>query len=570
MIPLATLLSVFLAILGCSAPPSSAVAVPPAYVPDTELAKYPIVVIGKWEGAKFENNSVVEGNILKKYFVTTKFVIEKVIKGDVDPGEQTVSMGYAIGWKKDGEVMSYMSTEMVGDANASEANLWFLKRKSFDDGSGEKNYLHLESYRGIQPAELEPYFSVLGKDDPKAGMKELLASKSTETVRRSLYYVSGDNYPTPGWFNEDPRLLPRSEAAKNSRAREPLIELSSTVEALIENEAVGGLAAWTYADLLNKKSVPLMRQLLNDKDDEKVCVASTSLIKHEDWDSMERISEVASQLKGNAGEGLITQLESLDDEQAMPVLISMLQTSKGDSDWSPVPAIDAQSQIEKRTGIKLPFDVELGKEVWGSVTALESKDAKRERINLLKKQFGSRVKAELVGNQADSIIRITNNSKSTIEMLKVPSSIDIRTPHGISSEHSNSNAPAVCQLKAGESIDFEIELQPGFFIWPVEKRSLNIEFKAPTENLSKETWAGNLLVDLHGQKWTEKKPEVEEILERWPNGNLKVTGQKTNGIKTGKWEYFNESGDRVKTIEGGTTSVCNPDHADNKGQGKGK
>ena len=57
------------------------------------MAKYPIVVIGKWEGAKFENKSEVEDSVLKKYFVTTRFVVEKVIKGEVDPGEQTVSMG---------------------------------------------------------------------------------------------------------------------------------------------------------------------------------------------------------------------------------------------------------------------------------------------------------------------------------------------------------------------------------------------------------------------------------------------------------------------------------------------
>lgn len=570
MISLATLLSVVLAISGGSEPSHTPVAVPPPYVPDTELAKYPIVVIGKWEGAKFENKSEVEDSVLKKFFVTTRFVVEKVIKGEVDPGEQTVSMGYAIGWEEDGQVMSYMSTEMIGDADVSESNLWFLKRKSFDDGSGEKNYLHLESYRGIQPAELEPYFLALGKDDPGSEMKGLLASKSTMTVQRALYYVSGDNYPLPGWFDEDLRLLPRIEDAENGRTREPLTELSSTVEAIIENDAVGSLAAWTYADLLNEKSVPRMRQLLNDKDNNKACVAATSLIKHEDWNSIKQISEIAPRLKGIAGAGLIKQLESVGDEQAMPVLVSMLQTGKGDLTWAPSPAIDAQSQIEKRTGIQLPFDVELGKELWDSITALASKKVRLERINLLKKQFGSRVKAELVGDESNSKIRITNHSELTIEMVKLPRSIDIRTPRGLSSEYTQSDPTAVCQLKSGESNDFKIELRPEFFIWPVEKRSIEVEFEIPNGDLSRKSWAGTLSVDLQGENWNEEKPEVKEVLERWPNGNLKVKGQETNGIKTGKWDYFNESGDRVKTIEGGTTSVCNPDHPSNKGQGLGK
>lgn len=102
---------------------SNLAAIPPAYVPDAELAKYPVIVIGKWEEAKFENKSTVEGNVLKKHFVTTKFVVESVIAGDVEVGEQSVSLGFRIGWSPDYEnqVMSYMSTEMVGDAKADES-----------------------------------------------------------------------------------------------------------------------------------------------------------------------------------------------------------------------------------------------------------------------------------------------------------------------------------------------------------------------------------------------------------------------------------------------------------------
>ena len=64
--------------------------------------------------------------------------------------------------------------------------------------------------------------------------------------------------------------------------------------------------------------------------------------------------------------------------------------------------------------------------------------------------------------------------------------------------------------------------------------------------------------------------KIEKVEEPWPNGNLKMRGQKTNGLKTGDWQYFNEAGDLIRTESLGTVTKHNPEHPNNKGLGKKK
>ena len=50
---------------------SEAAAIPPPYVSDRSLAESPVIVVAKWDDAPWENNSLVEGNLLKvheRYF----------------------------------------------------------------------------------------------------------------------------------------------------------------------------------------------------------------------------------------------------------------------------------------------------------------------------------------------------------------------------------------------------------------------------------------------------------------------------------------------------------------------
>lgn len=86
----------------------------------------------------------------------------RVVKGDLTPGRYTILVGFGIGWsEKQPRVTSYTSTEVSGDASATQPNLWMLEwKRSINGGQG---YLSLESYRGVQPLELEQYFMILDR-----------------------------------------------------------------------------------------------------------------------------------------------------------------------------------------------------------------------------------------------------------------------------------------------------------------------------------------------------------------------------------------------------------------------
>jgi len=544
---------------------SNLAAIPPAYVPDAELAKYPVIVIGKWEEAKFENKSTVEGNVLKKHFVTTKFVVESVIAGDVEVGEQPVSLGFRIGWSPDYEnqVMSYMSTEMVGDAKADESNLWFLKKVKFDDGDGEKEYLHLETYRGIQPTELKPYFQVLRAKNPQKKVGSLLDSKSKEVVRRSLYFISGDNYPPSEWgVSSRPRARHDSKFIPK-RAREPLVANIGRVEKLIRDKrkGIGWLAAWTYADVLNEKAIPKMRQLLSSVDERMVHVAVSSLVKHQDWKSLDGIVSAAERLQQD-GVSLINQLEKTSDKQAVPILIAMLQSRA---------AVKAQQQLEKRIDISFPFDKKLAGELWGSVEILDSPQAKAQRVKELAKRFKNKLKAELVGDAKAARVRVTNVSEQALSLTREPGRIETRTPNSSSSRGGHSeNGDESIELKPGASVEVKIDLDARFFVYPIEKRQIEIEYFIGEQKPTRKVWAGKLTVVQDGQNWKKSAMKIEKVEEPWPNGNLKMRGQKTNGLKTGDWQYFNEAGDLIRTESLGTVTKHNPEHPNNKGLGKKK
>ena len=54
------------------------------------------------------------------------------------PAEYTILVGFAIGWSDNQpRVTSYTSTEVLGDATATQPNLWMLEwKRSIDDAAG--------------------------------------------------------------------------------------------------------------------------------------------------------------------------------------------------------------------------------------------------------------------------------------------------------------------------------------------------------------------------------------------------------------------------------------------------
>ena len=132
-------------------------AIVPNYVSDDELAKYPVIVVAKWDKApwvphhKYQMKGIVQ---IESY---TRLKILSVIQGKVEPGEVDLKMDWGITWQKDGTfVNSGTSTQLVGDVDdVTKPCLWFLKRTRSWDESRKEEYLTAGNYRAVQPLELK-------------------------------------------------------------------------------------------------------------------------------------------------------------------------------------------------------------------------------------------------------------------------------------------------------------------------------------------------------------------------------------------------------------------------------
>jgi hypothetical protein len=146
----------------CLSPPAST---------DEELARHPIIVVGRWNGARLRPHERLEPSPTVGQHVTasethTELIVERVIKGDIQPGTYRILLPFGIGWLRPdgGRVMAYWSSEKSGDVEeVTEPNLWFLLPARSWDESDRESYLGLATYRGVQPLSKEDYFRELAE-----------------------------------------------------------------------------------------------------------------------------------------------------------------------------------------------------------------------------------------------------------------------------------------------------------------------------------------------------------------------------------------------------------------------
>ena len=198
---------------------SPARAIPPPFVSDEELARSPTIVVAKWENAPLVPHHRVEGNVWKEQEIRTEIVVKRVLKGTLKPGKYTILLGPFLAWEseKGGNVKAYTSTEMVGDVNdVKDENLWFLESRRSWDKTDPATYPALDTYRGVQPRVLEPYFLALAGKAPAESVPKLLASREPAVVLRTLQYVAGGILP---WPYQPVRALREARVAEETAGR---------------------------------------------------------------------------------------------------------------------------------------------------------------------------------------------------------------------------------------------------------------------------------------------------------------------------------------------------------------
>ena len=153
-------------------------AIPPQGVSEQQLAASPIIVVAQWERTPATKPPTKNG----PFVASTKLRVLRTVKGAIVPqGEYDLLLGREIGWDKDGRYLSSAtSSEMLGDAeDITVPCLWFLDKAKVLDASSSDDILAIDSYRKIQPLELEEYFLALGSENAAVQVPRLLTPKKT-------------------------------------------------------------------------------------------------------------------------------------------------------------------------------------------------------------------------------------------------------------------------------------------------------------------------------------------------------------------------------------------------------
>jgi len=136
-------------------------------ITDEVLANYPFIVVAKTDTATVAEHALVENGVEEWRELRMELLIERVITGNIQPGTYEVLLGPPLEREEDGgHVLRYWydkagKLHTIFADDITEPKLWFLIREPSWDASNPKLFLSLATYQGVQPLELEPYFSAL-------------------------------------------------------------------------------------------------------------------------------------------------------------------------------------------------------------------------------------------------------------------------------------------------------------------------------------------------------------------------------------------------------------------------
>jgi hypothetical protein len=470
----------------------------PGHLTDEELARFPLIVVARWNRAPFEAHHRIEQNALRDYDLRTRIEVIRVIRGDLEPGEHTVMLDFGIGWEETGgQVMSYTSTQLGGDAEeVLKPNLWFLTRKRTWDAADKTEYLHVPHYRAIQPSELEPFYLALRSEDGRREIPKLLASESAEVVRRTLLHVCGGVWP---WPNDEhfqrTYLSPRDPG-------ERLVEQKDAVARLVPggDPKVAWVAASVYADLAAKESVTRMREWLHSGDPRVRAVAMGILSRQRDGSSIEAMAKAVEGMEDPwLSSRVIGSMKGWREVSLVPVLLTFLEDDSDagcEGDDFKIPALRARFALHALTCRWFPFDVELSRRAWeAAIGPRAGPEPPRIPDGLL--PYGETpFEAALVREGERTFVRVKNRSEVAIALAKRPSQITYRSDTGLSDRYEAASAErgAFQVLSPREAILFEVKA-PRSFLSAIE-RKLTLHYLKTGRAIGLKAWIGALEVDL--------------------------------------------------------------------------
>ena len=479
--------------------PLPAQGVAPGFVSDQDLAKCPVIVVGKWNGAPRQDNSLVEGKVLKEYEVVTEIDVTRVVKGNIKPGKHTILVGFRIGWSNEHPIVtSYTSTEVGGDAEATKDNLWFLvARRSRVD---QKEHWCLDTHRGVQPLTLEPYYTALQDGDVTRHIPQLLKFDDELIRRRTLALIGGGRMP---WPYEPPSFI------QPDKKETPLKGQEDRIRSLIlqsKSKIVRRQAASLYAHLAGESAVPFMRTRLDDDDPEVRAIALGTLALYKERCTADVTAKaVRDSDSSHISCELIKRLNEWGDPSTVPALIEFLQDDyfggQLGNDFD-VPALKSRAALFKITNHWFPFDVVASRDAWA--TAKDLQDPQERLAHLARTIPGDPEpwQATLVVENGSAFVEITNRSKQTLTLPRHPFEVTLSSSRGVSGfaikGEAGSGKQKFIQLDPGKSHRFELATDSG-----VEKKwltgrggSLDLAYISSGKEAGVKAWMGVISISI--------------------------------------------------------------------------
>ena len=551
-------------------------AMAPRMVTDEELARFPIIVVAKWEKAPFRSHTRERVNadgevVVERWEHYTKLKILRKIKGArFLPGEYDLKVDYGIAWNQEGKNLeSGTSTQILGDVDdVTKPRIWFLKESRSWDPKDEKEYLSIGNFRGVQDLDLEKFYVAAGGENPGEKVAGLLGSEDRETVKRSLRFLCGARDPWPvGPSEEEPSWF--YDLQEKGTVFPTLAGKVQEMVTKNQHEDLESAFLAAYVKLAgDKMDATFLSHFLKNRKVNTRVVAACLLIREKKFAGLDG-------LKTQGGEAdlllrMIAEIRKQKDLRLVPLLIDQLESGESCGnigDDYMIPALKAKTALFDLTGCVFPFDVESSRKAWEAAQD-ENRERRLEIISKLAPAVKDPFKAEVMGTPKASYLRLANVSDIPTTISSKPSFISQSAP-GMSSSASTGKVtgPKYQIIEPGGHLDFPIQINARLLLFPLEQRSIRVAFLDNGGKAGPRSWIGVVEAGF-GKGWSEER-KTKKVEEFWANENFKMIGQTVNGKRIGKWEFFNEAGDRIKEVDysNGGTAHCNPEHPNNKGAG---
>lgn len=515
-----------LALLLAFSPESRALV--PGYVSDSDMARLPIIVSGRWlkpDAGTNTSDRVSEANGPDTGEKFERMEVFRSIKGNVKPGVYRLRVDGPIGWNESGlELNSATSTELLGDVDdVTNTNLWFLSW-SKSSGSPRKNkVLEIGHYRQIQPLVLEEYFKALGSRHPRREVPKLLNDRHPEVVYRALHFVAGDRWH---WPYCDPYFHDFARPYADEEEVDPGIfeasDLVASVMGRLDLPDVRLQAMAVYAWFKGEAACPLLVTFLRDKMPEARDMAF-ALLAHLRYEAAidEMIAQGTTATNDFMACAIIDVLREWRDPRLVPVLIDFLQndnSSCSGDHLAPVLAVKARHALKDLTGHDFPYDAAASLKAWHNVESIPDFDERKRQLAALLPCHPDPLEAELLGDAEKSVIRVRNRSEEIVTITKLPAYAKLESSRfsggaGFSGNDETEYPTQYVTLSPGNSIQFSVQLIPGLFNLGPDSRKVTLVYKSNGNRSGFHAWVGCVQA-VFGKDWAEIQPPAPDNRSR--------------------------------------------------------